>query len=506
MITMARVPALALLLPPFACTPDPLEVVADTEATGSATDPAGPGSTMNTESSGLMSHSGTGPPPTTSTTGSTAGGTTSDDTGGTTSDDTGGTTSDGDTGAALDGCYDPANYPYGGALCGPPGMPCTVLRDEVIDPEPHSRNGEPAIALDDACQPQILYSVALLGFHGHFSRRVGVAAWDDQDTPFPFATGGLAYDAATGETLAVPDDGAFGVSVWRFSGGAWAQEDILPGLNIALGRAVAHRGDGILHAGVLTELNEFRYAQWDAGWASSSLDYLALEASSAVGSDEVPHFAYWSFIDGPWHMFWIRPGHPREMVTEIGADLVAVHNSIAVTPDGGDGTPHLSFAFTSPPGSPHRIAYATRNAPNDWSVLTVASEGPAVIDTCSQRPQGPGEQCEIDDTLLRPLDIVASEGGDVRIFYTEYHIMRTRESSCSPGPGGLYCSWTTVSDNSTGTLHVAWPDAGSIASAPVLLDRTVRSMTSAIDIAGRIHVAAYTDFSQSRVEYLLIGP
>lgn len=478
--------------------------------TGSSADGTETGHSDSGSSSSTASSS-TGPGGTASgtTASSTTDSTTDDATAGSTDDSTG--SSDGTSGLMLDGCYDPVDFPYAGSLCGPPGMPCTVQVDEPVDPVTSFRNGAPSIVLDDACEPQVLYSVAELGYHGHFARRTGPGAWDDESTPFPVAVGGLAFDAATGDTLALPYDGAFGVTVWRRDGGGWAQEDTLAGSYYMRTRAVGQRGDGTLRAGLSTDALEFFDVQWDGGWASAMLTGYTEAQTIGLGPGGTPHYSYWTSTGGGWRMSWVTPGSPPEQVATLGlgSGLHVLENGIAVTPDGG-GTPHIGFARRTAPGGLHEIVYATRTAPDTWSLLTVASEDPAFNDECSQDPTGPGEICQVDYIRLMPLDVVASDGGDVRIFYAEYHFLRTLQSSCSPGPGGLFCGWDTLVDDSIGTLHVAWPSAGSIETAPLLVgSRFVRSMTSAVDIEGRIHVAAYTTpvgQGELLTDYLRIGP
>ncbi len=444
------------------------------------------------------------------TAGTTEGDSTSDaSTGGTTMGlgTTGGTDSEGtDTGVGLGGCYDPGDYPYAGTLCGPAANPCVVIADEAVDPTGHFRNGAPAIVLDDDCEPQVLYSVAEGGFIGHFARRTAADTWDDAQTPFPVARGGLGFAAATGETLAMPYDGAFGVEIWRWDG-MWTLEDSLAGQQLLRSRSVTHDGNGTLHVGLVTNGSDLLHGQWDGAWATTNLDMQVNSAATALGPGGEANLGYWTSTNGTWEMRWAVPNQPTELVSALGSNLLSViDHGIAVVPDGGAGTPHVVFATQSVAGGLHEVVYARRVGANNWTVVPVASESQATNTQCGPPPNVAGQQCNYDFIRMRPLDIVASDGGDVRIFYAQDHFMGTLQSVCMPGPGGGFCDWQSIATSDTSDFMIAWPtQGGGIADAVVMSDRRVQSMMSSVDIDGRIHIAAYAGFGSPVVDYLRIG-
>ncbi len=410
-----------------------------------------------------------------------------------------------DTGVMLDGCYDPADYPYAGALCGPAGMPCQLLVDEDVDGVPHFRNGAPSIVLDDACDPQVLYSIAEGGFTGRFARRLGPDSWDDTQTPFSVARGGLGFDATAGDTMALPYDGAFGVEVWRWNG-QWVMEDTLPGQQLLRSRSVTHDGTGTMYAGLVTSQSDLVSGRWDGAWNLTNIDVQVNASAVARGPSDSTHLAYWTSTNGTWQMLWAIAGQAPELVAPLGSNVLFLgEHGIAVVDDAGSGIPHLTFATQSVGGGLHEVVYATRTGPGTWDVVPVASESQAANDTCNTPPQGPGQQCNYDYIRMRPLDIIASAGGDIRIFYARDHFMGSVQSVCMPGPGGGFCEWQPLADNSTSDLHIAWPDGVGVANAVVVPDRRVQSMTSAMDIAGQMHVAAYVGQGNSEVHYLRVG-
>ncbi|MEM7154527.1 MAG: hypothetical protein AAF799_16895 [Myxococcota bacterium] len=481
---------------------------------GSATNSTGPGTTDDT---GADSGTGTG-----TGTGSsgdavddtTTGGTTdaATDTGTDSGTDTGTETGEEsssseegstDTGMMAEGCYDPAGYPYAGGLCGPLGSPCSILIDEQLDGE-HFRNDAPSVTLDDDCEPQVLYSVAEGGFVGHFAQRTGPDTWDDQLTPFEIATGGAVFDPTTGDTLTVTDDGAFGIEAWRWDG-AWTMEDAVSPYHLNT-HGVGQPADGTVHVALRTDGSDLRHGHLDGTFTFQDIDMQAQSASIAVGPGGAPHLAYWRSNAG-WDMWWALAGQAPELVVPAASSVLELSQRAVATVDaGGDGTPHLTFATRTAPDGLHEVVHATRTAPGVWDVTPVASEDPTMNTLCNTIPVMAGQQCMYDYVRVRPLDIVASDGGDVRVLYARDHHQGTLQAVCMPGPGGGFCSWNSFIDNDTSDLHIAWPEAGGgFANAVLVSDTWVRSMTAQIDIDGQLHIAAYVGRGNTAVRYFRIG-
>ena len=407
-----------------------------------------------------------------------------------------------DTGMMAEGCYDPMVYPYAGSLCGPAGSPCSVIINEELD-GPHFRNDAPSVTLDSDCEPQVLYSVAEGGFNGHFARRTGPDTWDDQLTPFDIATGGAVYDPTTGDTLTVTDDGAFGIQVWRWDGG-WTMEDVIDPYHLNT-HGVGHRGDGTVHTALRTDGSDLRHGLWDGAFAFDDFGVQAQSASIAVGPGGTPHVAFWRSNAG-WEMWWGTTGQTELVAPGLTSALELSQRAVAVVDDGGDGVPHLTFATQTAPDGLHEVVHATRTGPGTWEVTPVASEDPAMNTQCNSMPFGPGEQCMYDYVRVRPLDIVASDGGDVRVLFARDHFEGTLQSNCMPGPGGGFCTWQPFITNDTSDLHIAWPDpTGGFAETVLVSDTWVRSMTAQVDIDGQVHIAAYVGQGNTSLRYFRVG-
>jgi len=463
----------------------------------------------------------TGVTPTTSETGEASTGTAADGTGSTsnatTSDVTGtgtdGTESGSDsddsttTGEQIGDCYD--THPFAGELCGPAGSECVVAADEVVDPQPAFRNDAPAITVDDDCTPQILYSVAEGGFEGFFARRID-DDWQVDPTPFDYATGGLTYDAVAFRTLAVPYDGGdTGTSIWSWDGD-WIEEDDLAGNWLTRAEAVDGCADGTVHFGsVNTDSGELVTWTWPGFGFYSAQDSVD-RGAVAVGSEGVPHTAVWSTFSGNWGLYWSDGTEVAAGVAPLGsAVLERSEIRIAVTPEGGpDGTgvPHILFAQDTP-GPQHGLRYATPADGGGWDVRTVADEDPAGA-YCDALPTLEGETCDYDFTVLRALGVVASEGGDVRLLYTQDHVVGTLVAECMMiGGGPPVCNWQTMSDDTTSEVMVAWPDGDAVTSASIVEVPPLSGATVELAPDGVMHVAAYASNTDgTTVRYLALSP
>ena len=438
-------------------------------------------------------------------TGSTSASTTGDastDTGDTESD----SSSSGTTGEPLGDCYD--DHPFDGSLCGPPDAECVVLVDEAVDPQSAFRNDAPAITVDDACRPQILYSVAEGGFTGYFARRAGDDDWDVDETPFAYATGGLTYDAVEFRTLAVPYDGGdTGTSIWSWDG-AWVEEDDMAGNWLTRAASVDGYADGSVHFGTVnTGTGEFVTWTWPGFNFYSAQDSVE-RGAVAIGANGVPHTAVWSTFSGNWGLYWSDGTEVATGVAPLGSGVLERGEiRIALTPEPGpDGTgvPHILFAQDTP-GPQHGLRYATP-ADDGWDVRDVVDEDPAGT-YCDGIPTFDGETCDYDYTVVRAIGVVASEGGDVRMLYTEDHHVGTLVAACMMiGGGPPMCDWESMSDDTTSQLMIAWPDGAGVTSTAVVEGQPMTGATVELAPDGAIHVAAYADNTDgTTVRYLALS-
>lgn len=335
--------------------------------------------------------------------------------------------------------------------------------------------------------------------------RTGPGTWDDHPTPFDVAVPGLAYDATTGDTLTISDDGAFGVDIWRWNG-AFAMEASLAGDNNLNMAGSAHFGDGIVRLAHRTSDGELTYSQWDGAWSTQAIDTQANRTAIALNANEAPHIAYWTSEPGSWELRWAVPGVGIESITGLGGGvLTQLAHRITVVDDGGFGVPQVLAARQTPAGL-HEIIHARRTGADAWDVQTVIAEDPALNDQCNFEPAFDGQQCDYDYIRLRPIDIVSSHGGDVRIFYAQDHHQGTLVATCMPGPGGGFCTWSPLVDDSEFELRMAWPAAaGGYDEQSLLPGHFVQSVDHAVDSAGTIHIAAHIGRGNPTVEYLQIG-
>ena len=428
---------------------------------------------------------GSGGESSTSGGGSTAGTTSAGTTGSTsaTSD-----TSDTDDTSGLDVPCDDAHLPFAGALCGPPERPCALGADEAVDPEARFRNEAPAIAVDLRCAPEVAFSVAEGGYEGRFARRSAGGVWAPEATPFPLARVGLTHDPGDDAALALTYDGAFGTALWRRAGEAWAAVGGLPGLNTASAFGFARAEDGALHAAVVTDLSDLRYASFDGTWSSSQVDVQATpSAALAVDAEGAPHLAYWSSAQGAtWELRYAAPPAAPEVIAGLGSNLLEVSRvGIAAV----SGAPH-ALAALQEPGGLHRLVLARRVGPGAWTVEAIAAEDDAGAKLCAGEPQASGEVCAFDYVRYRPLAIVGSAGGDVRALFARVRYQGSLVGSCTDLPFPV-CSWALKEDTTATEVGIAWPSEQGPKWAVVAGGGVVEAATAAVDAGGRIHVAAY---------------
>jgi hypothetical protein len=370
-------------------------------------------------------------------------------------------------GAPLEPCLPPDAPPSPAPLCGPPDAPCQVLVDELLPVAPAFRNDAPAISLDKACAPSLLFSVAENGlYNGFFARRNAPDDWSVSPTPFALATAGLGT-YGDGRPFAFPNDGAFGAGLWALEGDAWTSLADVPKKVTHSAHGFAQANNGAILAAFRTDIDELVLGSFDGAWSLSQIGQTPYAPLVALSPEGWPHVAAWSAESGSWALHWYAPPSNAELPMLVGGTLQAevlpfALAATAADPQNPQGKPHLLW-LSQLPDFTFNLMYAVRVHENTWSVVPVeyAAEG----------------------ATYRPLGIVTDDSGDVRLFYT-------RAKASAPGEEQVV---------------VAWPGVGK---AVLFEGRNALGATFQRDGAGRIHVAMYTVSEPSKfdVRYVLLGP
>lgn len=408
----------------------------------------------------------------------------------------------------------PGQPAYAGPLCGPPGMPCKLLADENVQSPPAFRNDAPAVTADLNCEPQLAFSVAENGFHGFHARRDDAGQFVVDETPFEFASGGIAV-GADGVTYVLAYAGAFNAAMFRRGPAGWDAGVPLPGSNFAFARGFARDAGGILHVGSSNKENSAIHAIFDPAASTFAVALLAPvgtpQVALGLGPDGAPHLAYWSAVNGMWVLNWNSPPQiPEEAVPLNGGslDIGSQMHSIAVTPDPMEpsGAPHILVLRNTAVSEAQELVHATRYA-GQWSYMAIDQEKIVGASHCNLGPKQAGETCDYDYEEIIPIGIVASQGGDSIAVYNKVHRMGTLVSDCMD-PN--FCFWQPLADNSTGQIVTAtFNGEALVAQGSVGANAIIQSGTAAIDTIGRVHIALYDrppGQNGSTARYLLVGP
>jgi hypothetical protein len=401
-------------------------------------------------------------------------------------------------------CYDPTTHPWAGSLCGGAGSPCSVLVDEAVDPDGYFRNDAPSVTHDDECTPTVMFSVAEGGFFGYLSTRTGADAWTEVETPTGLAAGAVAWDTNLDVLRILEGDGSTNIDHHTYDGAAFAAEPALPDGEYSLdGRAAASLGNGRWHVATSSYGGAaYRYGLFDGGsWMITNMVRSA-ELATAVSDVDEAHVGYYSGegSDG-WQYYYVAaPDGTPEVVFDYGSNALDAKGATIVTVGS---QPHViaqRLLGRDRFETYLEIVYAVRNAANDWTVLTLAADEPGSNHACG-KPQVDGEMCNYEVGGHRPLGIVASHGGDVRLLWAEDHYAGTLVATCD-----VDCEWETASDTSEFTMWMSTPTDDGFVDQPVL-DRNVVSLDAEVDGTGRIHIATYerSDSDGMTVGYLLLG-
>lgn len=376
-------------------------------------------------------------------------------------------------------------WPYAGELCGPDDLPCTIATDEALD-GPAFRNGAPALAIGDACQVHVLFSVAEGGYHGYYATNAG--GWTIESTPMDVAVGGLVVDPVTQVPSAVVDDGAFGVTTWVRDGG-WSQVASFAGMH-HFNHGLVRGLDGVLHAAYRTDADALKLASYAGMWSIADVGMQGVHPVAAVSMAGVGQLSAWVSNPAGWQLYWHGAGM-SELVADYGSNALEISaHAFAVV--GGEepeglGTPHVLYAALLPgPTFGHHLGYATRDL-EGWSTIAFAPD--ETTELCDIDPMLDGQLCNFDFVRHHPLALVTSESGHVRLLWTRVHHQGTLTAQCEMG-NPPFCAWTTTEDTSSGELWIGWPSLDAIETR-MLGPSFALTATAGVDTSGRIHLAVY---------------
>ncbi len=410
--------------------------------------------------------------------------------------------------------------PYTGPLCGSTNtFACSVLVDEFVSTNEAYRNDAPGIALDELCEPRVLFSEAVGGFSGFHASRIGPNDWMVEQTPFAIATGGIVVGKDS-ESYVLVDDGAFGVTLFRRDQAGWNGGHLIGGKHHTAARSLARDGAGFLHAGVRTDAENAEYGFFDVNALSWSINPFGVKTSASIavatsqGGDA--HFAFWSVVASSFVLHWQSPPQALEQALPLNSSGLGSESQMHViavsAPTGTNptGVPHIA-AVRSVAGNNQKLelVYTRRESANNWPVVVIDSPQTFTTDTCSTvpLPTSPGMTCTFDYEEILPLGIVVEQAGGVRIVYSKFHRLGTRKSKCII-PGNCY--WDDDTDNSIGTIVVAAVDINQPPELTILgTDMFLWNGTISLDRIGRIHIAGYNRPPTSgapKVRYVVIGP
>ncbi len=416
------------------------------------------------------------------------------------------------TGIDPSSCLD-TDLPYNGPLCGPQDDPCIVLRDEAVSADQAFRNDSPAIALDSNCDPHVLYSVAVNGYHGFYASRIDADTWETEETPMEIATCGLVIDPSGDRAIAQVDDGAFGISLWERIDGQWSELASQDSMNHSRAQGLGRDTGGKLHTAFWSASGEPRIGTFTDMWSfTPSMGGQAQDVALAV--DELNasgHMTYWTSIEGTWELYWETPPEGLELVAPLSLNVLEVREqAVTVIPPMGldlPSQPWVLLADRMAPQSYHRIVLASREGVKDWQLREVAVEDPNSDQTCFQEPNGPDDTCTYDYIRYRPLEVVSSHAGDVRYLYLQTNHKGTLVAECVNMPFPM-CFWNLESDTSTSELRIGWPTEDGTDEAVVAQDVFPTRLTATMDSAGNLHLAMYDRPPSSgdpTVRYLAFG-
>lgn len=364
-----------------------------------------------------------------------------------------------------------------GPLCGPSSAPCRVLIDEQIPTTPALRDEMPALVLMPKCTPWILFSAKQDGaYNGFEALRDTDGQWSVHETPFDFATAGLVL-SKSGSLFALPNDGAYGTSLWGFAADGWVKMNDVPAPVALVASGVAIGNEETIYAGFRTDQSEVMLGSFNGTWLLSKLGDSVDFPTIGLSPKSEPQVAWTQHKDvlDVNRIFWQAPPLNSQVAcASLGMTSYGIRRTqLAVTAaDAANprGKPHL-FVYERIIGLPaqsHSLnyvtyAYSSDIGSNAWIDVPVASSS---------------------TYFLVPLGMIHDDTGDIRFFYA------------------IYDAVTGIPE-----VRIAWKEADGMKSAVVLSGKEVREASFALDGAGNVHIAMYVlaEGGTHNVQYLVLG-
>ncbi len=406
------------------------------------------------------------------------------------------------------------------------GEPCTVREDSPIDPIPHFRNDAPAIALDSAGVPHVLYSVAEGGYHGFHAVRMEDGGWSIQEIrekntakPVELATADLAGNDSGG-LLALINSGDLHTRLWELEGTAWRNAGEAENLEGGYNHGLERSAGGCLYAAFATSAGAPGIGVFSGGvWSFTPADIggsagLKVLALSAEGDARI---AYWSADgDAGWILRWAGGPAGPEAVMPLGSSSLERQQIGFELTNGPDG-PRPHFLVMRPdaarPGG-FTLDYIARGDDGEWQVITVAHEEPP--SPCPE-PATEGDTCERVFQTYHPHRIVSDAQGSVLLLYSIHEHRALLTARCrggvdpvppnpALGPPPPLCVWEGP-EEVEGELMAAHRKDGALQSAVIAPGIAPFSLDVAVDARGSLHLAVYDVSSPSgfSVRYLRLA-
>jgi hypothetical protein len=354
-------------------------------------------------------------------------------------------------------------------------------------------------------QPAIFYSSAVGNFIGYVARS-GASGWNVNTTPPALAAASLTFDG-NGELQLLGDEGNLVVDYLHGSGQSWSTPEVVTPNYVGAHTLVADSAGCLYATALYTDNEKLIVGQrqggvWSWGWLDSAHAYGYEYPALALGSDGRLQTTYRAGDTSSISLWWSQPPSAPEQVTQMpgGFGGGALRLGTAGT------TPHILFY------DGQALQYATR-AGGAWTTTEVERDQGDSSGFCSTPMDG--AQCTQHMIQHVPLGVLTSDGGDVRLIYAASDTTIVSQWSCpnrfSPDLGAPppQCGLVQVSETSTGTISVAWPENFSISHAVVKDNIGAISGTAIADVKGTIHVALYVPDNPdnySTVRYLSFTP
>lgn len=408
--------------------------------------------------------------------------------------------SSGSTGTQLLTCT-ALDMHYDGPLCGSTGT-CTVEIDEVVDAIAAPRLDDPAIMIDENCQPRILSIAgalpgspdpdpeALVGL----AIRDGDGAWTHAAVPDTFTRGGLDYDAATGVTQVVVSFGSSAnTRTWRYDGSDWAGGNEAHGYRWVNGRTVRPTGDATMRIVVTDNMVSITELAYDGETWNTLSDFqmgTGPRQLQVSGIDE--NHLSWRVpctVGGQQCTTWRTPAaYEENAIVSTGfwpdwrwlpASTDDPKQPLAV--DAAD-VPYIVTLQGAGPGA-LTTRIVRREGANTWVRYDVATDSGTI---CALEDAVSGETCDYAYTEYRPLEVVAAGPGQVAALIAVAHRQGTVLAAGTTQP-----YWTDVVDETTYDLAIAWLEDGdegfTTDHTTLLTGRRITSAQAFVDEHGRIH-------------------